>query len=237
MRWIHCHRLYYDAADIVGLIYANPLLEARLSRYPDFLSLGERPEFQDLANDTQFTQMRLQQAPISEIIKYPKVQVILHNPDLLKTVWGTLIPDLKDLHAYLETGKSEKYDQEPILGRWDFSLNATIAAFRRAKPNIISSEMQRFRQWLDANYAKTSLVAAPDHLAVLKQMPDLQATAAKGSLQLQTLRGKWEKTDDKYRLNFDGKSQNMNVALENERLSFTQDIPGGTITLVFTHNE
>ena len=230
---------YYNAADIVGLIYANPLLQARLTRYPDFLGLGERSELQDLAHDSQFTEMWLKRAPISEIIKYPKVQAIIQNPDLMKIIWSTLIPDLKDLQAYLETGKSEKYDQEPILGRWDFSLNATIGAFRRAKPNVISSEMQKFRQWLDATYAKAVLVAAPDKLAVLKQIPDLQATAAKGSLQLETLRGKWKKTDDKYELDFNGngKSQTLDLTLENERLSFSEGIPGGSLTLVFTREE
>jgi len=230
---------YYNAADIVGLIYANPLLQARLMRYPDFLGLGERPELQELGHDSQFTEMWLKRAPITEVIKYPKVQAILDNPDLMKTIWGTLIPDLKDLQAYLKTGKSEKYDQEPILGRWDFSLNATIGAFRRAKPNIISSEMLRIKQWLEATFSKTTLVAAPDHVAVLRQMPNLQAKVTQGSLPLQTLKGKWKKTDDKYELDLSGKgkSQQLNLTLENERLSFTEDIPGGTLTLVFTREE
>src|SRR5438105_1128912 len=47
----HLSPAYYDAADIAGLIYNNPLIEARLSRYPGILGLAERPEFQDLAND------------------------------------------------------------------------------------------------------------------------------------------------------------------------------------------
>ncbi len=34
---------WYDAADVAGLIYKNPLLEARLARYPAFLGLAERP--------------------------------------------------------------------------------------------------------------------------------------------------------------------------------------------------
>jgi hypothetical protein len=48
-------QVWYDSADLAGLIYKNPLSEARLARYPAFLSLAERPEFQDMANDTQFT--------------------------------------------------------------------------------------------------------------------------------------------------------------------------------------
>ena len=35
--------IWYDAADLAGLIYNNPLSEARLARYPAFLGLAERP--------------------------------------------------------------------------------------------------------------------------------------------------------------------------------------------------
>ena len=52
-------QVWYDSADFVGLIYNNPLSEARLSRYPALLSLGERPEFQDIAQDTSFMDIRL----------------------------------------------------------------------------------------------------------------------------------------------------------------------------------
>ena len=45
-------QVWYDSADLAGLIYNNPLSEARLARYPAFLGLAERPEFQDMANDT-----------------------------------------------------------------------------------------------------------------------------------------------------------------------------------------
>src|SRR4051812_19059031 len=62
---------YYETADVVGLVYNNALLEARLSRYPAFLTLAEKPEFQDIANDAQFTEMRQKREPIINIINYP----------------------------------------------------------------------------------------------------------------------------------------------------------------------
>ena len=64
---------FFQAADIVGLIYRNPLLQARLSRYPALLSLAERPEFQDLASDKDFTELEMRQAPIIEMVNYPRV--------------------------------------------------------------------------------------------------------------------------------------------------------------------
>ena len=67
---------YYESADITGLVYNNPLLEARLSRYPAFLGLAERPEFQEIANDKEFTEMRQRQEPVINVIRHPKVQEV-----------------------------------------------------------------------------------------------------------------------------------------------------------------
>ena len=129
-------QVWYDAADLVGLIYQNSLLEARLQRYPAFLGLAERPEFQDLANDKGFIEMRQRQDPVMSVLRYPKVQVIVQNPDLLKTIWATLVPDLSDLRVFLQTGKSPRDDPERILGHWRFSVNAAMGMMLRTKPNI-----------------------------------------------------------------------------------------------------
>ncbi len=180
---------YYDTADLACLIYNNSLLEARLARYPAFLGLAEQGPFQDIASDTQFTEMRLRREPIMNVLNYPKAQAILQNPDLLKTIWATLVPDLQDLREFLETGKSPKYDPEKILGRWNFEVNAAMALMRRAKPNIASSEMQRVRKWMVAAFAKTSLVATTDHQAILKNAPRLQPPAAGAANEPQTLQG------------------------------------------------
>ena len=92
-----------------------------------------------MANDTQFTELRLRREPIMKLLDYPKVQAILQNPDLLQLIWATVVPDLKDLPIFLDTGKSPKYDPEKILGRWTFNVNAAMGLFRRAKPNISSN--------------------------------------------------------------------------------------------------
>src|SRR6266699_1885083 len=76
--------VFYDVADLAGLLYKNPLTEARLS--------------------------------------HPTVEPIVKNPELLRLIWTTLLPDLKDLDAFLRTGRSAKYDSEPVLGRWLFDV-------------------------------------------------------------------------------------------------------------------
>src|ERR1035437_896344 len=111
-------QVWYDSADLAGLIYNNPLSQARLSRYPAFLGLAERAEFQDMANDPQFTELLLGRKPILTALNHPKAQAILHNPELVQLIWATVVPDLKDLPIFLDTAKSPKYDPEKILGRW-----------------------------------------------------------------------------------------------------------------------
>ena len=49
---------WYQAADLTGVLYYNPLLEARLARYPAFLGIAESPEFRELGNDSGFAEMR-----------------------------------------------------------------------------------------------------------------------------------------------------------------------------------
>ena len=78
---------YYQAVDLAGLLYHNPLYEARLSRYPPFLGMGQRPEFQALSGK-DFTELVQTEPPVSQIWNDPKVQRIVSNPDLLKEIWA-----------------------------------------------------------------------------------------------------------------------------------------------------
>jgi hypothetical protein len=230
-------KVWYATADLVGVLYNTPLLQARLSRYPAFLGLAERPEFQDLGSDAQFTEMWQRREPIMHLVDYPKVQAILHNPDLLKLIWATVVPDLSDLNTFLDTGKSPKYDPEKILGRWDFNVNVTLSLFRQGKPNIYSSEMQKWKKWMIATFTRTSLVAMTDHHAVLKnipQLPLLGGGAGSGSGS-QTLTGDWKGQDGKYLLavSSGGKEDHIPATIQHDRL--TLGTPG--LTLVFERED
>ena len=212
---------YYEAADIAGEIYHTPRAEARLSRYPGFLDLAERQEFQDLGHDNAFTEMRLKQASIGEILKYPAVDAMLKNPDFLKTIWGTVEPNLQDLSQFLVSGVSTNFP-EKILGRWDFDVNGAIAALRRSKPNIRSTEMGQWKQWLEANSAKTTLVATPENKVYVKNVPQVKVTAgAAPTVEYQTLDGSWSKAPDGYHfdLNGGGRPEQLTAELHGDRLS------------------
>lgn len=218
---------FYDAADLAGLLYANPLLEARLSRYPAFLSLAERPEFQDLGTDKDFTEMWQRHDAVMNLVNYPKVQNLINNSDLLSSIWATLVPDLTDLRSFLETGHSPKYDPEKILGRWKFDVTVAFAMMRRAKPNISSTEMQRMRKWMTPAFANTSFVAMTDHQVILKNLPPLKLPAAgTPTTGPQTLQGQWRSDGGKYVVTLSGgggSEQKMETLVETDRLTMKSD--------------
>src|SRR5262249_49091511 len=108
---------YYVTVDVIGDVRNNPLLVSRLARYPAFLGLSERQDFQELGNDTAFNQMWNEQASLGDIMNYARVQAILKNAEIMAEV-DRARGDLKDLKQFLETNKSAIYDSEQILGRW-----------------------------------------------------------------------------------------------------------------------
>jgi len=227
---------YYDAGDIVGLIYHNPLLQARVARYPSLLGLAERPEFQDLASDSQFTELEMRQAPIMELVNHPKVQAILKNPETLQAVRDALVPDLQDLRTFLETGKSPKYDAEQILGRWNFDVSAALALLKKEKPNLSSTDMSRIRKSYTLGFVKTSFVATTDHQAIVKNFPHARITqGAPPSIEMQTLSGQWQNAGGKYEVNLtvEGKPMTATATVEGERLM----ISGPGLELAFTREE
>jgi hypothetical protein len=229
--------VWYEAADLAGVLYNNPLSEARLAHYPAFLGLAEKPEFQGIATDTQFTQARQTRMAIVDFINHPRVQAILNNPDLMRAIWATVVPDMKDLTAYLETGKSAKYDPEPILGRWNFDVSVALAMDLRNRLNISSRDMLKLKEWFLAAYAKTLFEARTDHQALLKNLPAVASpTAGAGSASgLQTFQGQWKNLDGKYQVSLSngGRQMELTAAVEGDRLTLT----GEGRTLVFSREE
>jgi hypothetical protein len=225
--------VWYETADLAGVLYNNSLLEARLSHYPAFLGLAERPEFQSLGGDKDFTEAWQRHDAIMTLVNHPLVQSILHSPDLLKEIWATLVPDLSDLRIFLEKGQSPKYDSISILGRWRFDLNAAYSALRRAKPNMPSSEMQKLKRFFVIPFSKTTLVAMIDHQALLKDAPSLRlGPNSIPSSNTQTLQGQWKPTDAKYQLSLAGEGE-LPLTVEGDRLT----LKGPSMDWVFTRED
>ncbi len=214
----------YRMTDLAALFYHNPLAQARLGSYPAFLSLAELPEFVEMSTDKSLLDPWQRQIPIMQLLETPRLAAIRNNPELLRTIWRTVAPDLEDLLGYLKTGRSAKYDPIKVLGRWKFDVNAAVRAVRRSKPNMSSREMLGVRAFLDAAFGKTGLVARPDHSATLKNAPGLRlpnAAQAAGSPNLQTFQGQWKDLDGKYLLVFSGTE--LPATVEGDRLTFKSE--------------
>ena len=216
--------VFYESADLAGLLYQNSLLEARLSRYPGFLTLAERPEFQTIGADKAFAELRLRRAPIREVLDNPNISAIANNPEQLKVIWNTVTPDLKDLTKFLKEGTSDKYTDK-ILGRWFFDVNAAMAAYRKTKPNLPSSEMLKFKRWLTVAFGKTVMIAAPDNSLVIKNLPQLKTL---GGTETQNTQGSWKSAGSEYQLAL-GSAGERHGKLEAGRLV----VSGEILTLVF----
>lgn len=209
---------YYDAADILGFIYHNPLLQSRLSSYPPFLPLAEKPEFQAIAKDTAFQDQWLRQARFAEFRKHERIKPLVKSPALYKEVVSLVDGDLKDLKGYLETGKSEKFDHEKILGRWNFNFQESVALARKNKPSMASAELRRVRTILRTTVADATLTATIDKRVLLK-VPSANETP-------QVTHGTWRKgagVDYFLTLIDSGKNVELETAIESNRLIFVKE--------------
>jgi hypothetical protein len=198
----------YQASDIADLILHNPLLVSRVAHYPPFLTLGQRKEFQALANDEPLLEMIERQANINEIIKYPAVQAILTNTALTGEISGVLGNDLNDLQEYLTTGKSPKFDDETILGVWTIDPRASLAQERKRHPGLTPRQLARVRQDMYPIITDLSLTVTTDNQIILKKhMPgrDNPTTVAVGT---------WKK-DGNYQVTIPGsKPENTEIDIE-----------------------
>jgi uncharacterized membrane protein required for colicin V production len=233
---------YYKAADLAGLLCQNPQLGDRLARYPAFLSLLERDDLKNLAQDSTFTSAFQGGVPAGEILHNPQVKAILQNVNLLETVWEDIQTNMNDLTVYLKTGESPKYDSIPIIGFWDFNTATTSAMVPIAKPKTSNAEMMFARLWI-GKYAQTTLIVASDHQVFLHNLPRLKTSSGSETAMLHpwlmivygfrtgtlpdpntsTLAGQWENAGDGYKLSFTGNGTPdvLNVQIQNDRMTLT----------------
>lgn len=210
---------YYDAVDIVGAVYHNPLLQKRLSSYPVFVTLAERAEFKALAEDLKFQELWLRQPrpSVAELMAHEKVKPLLENEELMKDVMRLVGGDLKDLKSYVETGKSPKYDDEKILGRWSFDYRDSIALARRTKPNIGSAELRQLRRVLGGAMADATLTATIDNRVILRTPSNQRLPSSEGSWKAMT-GGRYTIT-----LSEGGKNVDTQARVEGTKLVVTKD--------------
>jgi multisubunit Na+/H+ antiporter MnhC subunit len=156
---------YYDASDIIGVVYHNPPVQARLASYPPFLGLAERPEFQELAADPEVNTLIQSGAPIGQILENPRVAAIVNSDEIVNAL---LALDLGDLKQYLLTGESPLYRDEHLLGRWRLNVRRSIAEMKAAGDKLPGAEFNLIRKAMTLYLADLTIGFTTDNRALLK---------------------------------------------------------------------
>jgi len=228
--------IYFKAADLAGLIDQNPQLLDRLASYPAFLSLAERDDFKQLGQDADFQSAWKSHSPINLMLSNSHFTTVWQNDDLRNSIWNIVQHDLDDLQTYLQTGHSAKYDAEPIHGRWDVNVVATLEAKVQTSANIPSTQMQALRMlWFPA-YTNTVFVASADGQAFLDNLPHLKMQPNQpATFDFTSWQGQWKTDGANYDVTLTGGtvSKSAIVTLDGSRLTLKID----SDTLVFDREE
>jgi hypothetical protein len=218
---------FYQTANFAGLLAQNPALSQRLANYPAFLSVAERDDVQQIAQDGGLADAWKQGQPMGQILNSPQVKTILKDTNLTDTVWSIILTNMDDLTNYLLTGESPKYDSEKIIGRWNFTVVPSLAALRDANPKINAKEMKELRAVWTQEFANTTLVAGTDGGIFLKNVPDFTQHPP----AIQTWDGQWSGDDSPYDISLNVSGQTVSGTATTDGLRLT--IKAGTITYVF----
>src|SRR5258708_32476173 len=118
------------------------MLEGLLWRYAVFSTLAGKPQFKSVGSDAAFEGFWQKGPTVSELIQHARIQPLIKDAELYTNIVAMLGRDLQDLKGYLETGKSAKYDDEKILGRWDYDFQESWGRATKNKPNMGSAELR-----------------------------------------------------------------------------------------------
>ncbi len=152
---------FYEVSDLIGLAHKNPLLENRFRNYPPFLKLGDRADIQEIAGDSEFHGLLVQQASLADIMKHPLGQKVMSNAELRDILFYDT--DLEDLTTYLNQGESPKYVEERILGRWQLNGNAMINHTKRTTAGIKGSDLRLLTELVQKSLDGANLVVYTDN--------------------------------------------------------------------------
>lgn len=162
---------YFDGADVLALIFRNPTIQDRLSDYPPFLLYSEDARFKALGGDSKFQEQWAKGPSLAEFTANEPVKRLVDDVPFFTNTVATLGGSFKDLKTYLETGKSAKYDEEKLLGRWTFNFSQSFNVNRRKKANMTRQEVNNLRAVL-AGERNTTVIATPDHKLLIKGSKD-----------------------------------------------------------------
>ena len=203
---------FTQTADLIGLLYHNKELQARLPDYPLFMSLAENGELQNSFTNETYSVLLPARTNVSVFLKNPTTETIMNHPEIQRVIKEV---DLADLISFLKTGRSEKYAKEPMVGRWQLDINSTVKQYARADPKLTVPNQNRLRGMLRFRMGDYLLVTTPDEKvyvkgtqkplpgfgALLTQLFQVPPAPPAPTNQPPTLfTGSWKKEGDKYQI-------------------------------------
>lgn len=224
---------YYQFSDLSGFLMQNPKTAGRFADYPGLDSLWERDDMQALATDPTLTNALASGATISQVLDEPPVQDFLKNKDLLRAVQQTFETNLDDLNAYLQTGKSAKYNDK-IIGRWEFNLRVTMAWLRQSTPVTLEPrELMAIRDLWTKAYGSTTVLATGDNQLFVKSLPAFKPQPKQApDIEEQDWKGTWSDDDGSnytLQVSFNGEDKFLSATADDSRLK----VKDGKNMLVF----
>jgi hypothetical protein len=147
---------YFDAADILGLLYHNRKLIDRAENYPVFAAMAEEPLYQSAGADKELQTLIHSKSSLAEVLDHPKVQEVMTNSDFMTKAIDL---DLQDFKTYLETGVSPKFEKEKLLGRWSYDVLATLRLNKALKPEVPASTWFRIKNEMTERFVGSVFTA------------------------------------------------------------------------------
>ena len=198
---------FFQTADVVGLLYHNPELQDRLDEYPLFMSLAENADLQAILTNATFAPLLPAKTNVSLILKDPATPQLIAHGEIQRMMKEV---DLADLANFLQTGTSEKYAKEPLVGKWQVDLRETMNAFRRANPKVSVVDANRLVVLMRIAISDYTLTATPDDKIYVKGKRDPLSFVAMATPRFafppldpaapikNVLTGSWKKEGDNY---------------------------------------
>lgn len=157
---------YYYSVDILGLLYHNPELRDRLGDYPLFLNLSETSEYQYVIHDPEFNRILQSKLDLLTLVNNTNLSRLFKSPVVSHTLDYI---DPKDLFDYLQTGKSLKYADQPVLGRWELHIQATIVECGQHFPRVgnWALDWAKFKTGASNELAAITMQASADGTLIL----------------------------------------------------------------------
>lgn len=198
---------FFQTADVIGLLYHNPELQARLPEYPLFMSLAEHGDFQSAFTNDTVRALLTTKTNIASVLKDPTGQPMVVHAETQRVLKQL---DLADLTKYLQTGQSEQFAKEPLIGKWQLNVSGTLKQYGQRNAKASPNEMGRLKLILQNYFSDYTLTLTPDEKVYVKSRRDPIAFAAflnplfrppplpPNTLPKTVFPGSWKKEGEKY---------------------------------------